>query len=72
MSDLFILSTDEKFQAGITPTSTIIVLGPVFNNNIDYINNIDKYIKKMYARCCRIMNTIDNDDRKILAFFYHC
>lgn len=50
----------------------IIVLGLVFNNNIDYINNIDKYIKKMYVRCCRIMNMIDNDDCKILVFFYYC
>lgn len=37
MSDLFILSTDEKSLKGITPTLTTIVLGPVFNNNIDYV-----------------------------------
>lgn len=40
MSDLFILSTDEKFQGGITPTSTIIVLGPDFNNDRYRLYNI--------------------------------
>lgn len=41
MSDLFILSTDEKFQGGITPTSTTIDLGPVFNNDRYRLYNIN-------------------------------
>lgn len=37
MSDLFILSIDEKFLKGIIFILMIIVLGLVFSNNIDYV-----------------------------------